>query len=357
MLAMIRLNTLLLNVLLGLLALRPLWAQVDFPAPNWSASAAQVAAARADANTVLGSLFEQARLGREPDLLAQLKAVAANEGLPVPARERILFDFAQGLAELAPGAVGPEVLLYLQSYEPRTLIPHPDNDRIGTPLFNVRAAAAGSLNAWRRQAGYATGRTLLATAAPDPAGRFLAEFDRASGPGQLGLADALPLASLQQLSDIAARSLAAVTQRPELSPVAVRSALLLGDLAPLQHALAAAGGGQLAGLMAEAGEQLDEPDRIDLLFGLLGSAEPANAALAVGTLAPQLLHRPEVQDRMLALLGDVALGSAAVLVLSESVRSDLHDRLRELAAGDGLAAQRAALALSVAATNSPGGGR
>jgi uncharacterized 2Fe-2S/4Fe-4S cluster protein (DUF4445 family) len=142
-----------------------------------------------------------------------------------------------------------------------------------------------------------------------------------------------------------------------LSPVAVRSALLLGDLAPLQHALAAAGGGQLAGLMAEAGEQLDEPDRIDLLFGLLGSAEPANAALAVGTLAPQLLHRPEVQDRMLALLGDVALGSAAVLVLSESVRSDLHDRLRELAAGDGLAAQRAALALSVAATNSPGGGR
>lgn len=347
----------LFAALLALLAARPLWAQVDFPEPNWSAPAAQTAAGQADLNAQLAPLFDQARLGRDAALLDGLRAVAADERLPVPARERILFDFAVSLGELPPGAVGPQVLDYLQNYRPRTLVPHPDNDSVGTPLYNVGAAAAGSLNAWRRQSGYAAGRSLLADPAPHPTERFLAEFARASGPGRQGLADALPLADAEQLAAIVAQALAAVPERPELGPVAVRASLLLGDPESLQRALAAADGPQLAGLIAEAGAQLDEPGRIDLLIGLLDTAAPGTAALAVGTLAPGLLHRPEVVDRLFALLGDLALGSAAALALSDSTRPDLHDRLRELAAGDGLAARRAALALTAAGTARPGGGR
>jgi hypothetical protein len=365
--AMIRFRPLLpgtlFAALLGLLAASPGWAQVDFPEPNWSAPAARAAALQADANAVLGPLFDQARLGRDPDLLARLQTLAADERLPVPARERILFDFAQGLGDLPPGAVGPDVLDYLQGYRPRTLVPHPDNDRVGIPLFNIRGATAGSLNAWRRQAGYDAGRTLLAGLAPAPttADVFLAEFDRASTPGRLGLADALPLARAEQLADIAGQSLAALAERPELGPVAVRAALLLGDPELLRRALAAGDGPHLAGLLAEAAAQLDEPGRVDLLFGLLfgllDTAAPANAALAVGALAPGLLHRPEVADRMFALLGDPAMGAAAALVLSESTRPDLQERLRELAAGDGLTARRAALALASAGATRPGSGR
>jgi hypothetical protein len=349
----------LFAALLGLLAAGPGWAQVDFPEPNWSAPAARAAALQADANAVLGPLFDQARLGRDPDLLARLQTLAADERLPVPARERILFDFAQGLGDLPPGAVRPDVLDYLQGYRPRTLVPHPDNDRVGIPLFNIRGATAGSLNAWRRQAAYDAGRTLLTGLAPAPttADVFLAEFDRASTPGRLGLADALPLARAEQLADIAGQSLAALAERPELGPVAVRAALLLGDPELLRRALAAGDGPHLAGLLAEAAAQLDEPGRVDLLFGLLDTAAPTNAALAVGALAPGLLHRPEVADRMFALLGDPAMGAAAALVLSESTRPDLQERLRELAAGDGLTARRAALALASAGATRPGSGR
>jgi hypothetical protein len=361
--AMIRFRPLLpgtlFAALLGLLAAGPGWAQVDFPEPNWSAPAARAAALQADANAVLGPLFDQARLGRDPDLLARLQTLAADERLPVPARERILFDFAQGLGDLPPGAVGPDVLDYLQGYRPRTLVPHPDNDRVGIPLFNIRGATAGSLNAWRRQAAYDAGRTLLTGLAPAPttADVFLAEFDRASTPGRLGLADALPLARAEQLADIAGQSLAALAERPELGPVAVRAALLLGDPELLRRALAAGDGPHLAGLLTEAAAALDEPGRIDLLFVMLDTASPTNAALAVGALAPGLLHRPEVADRMFALLGDPAMGAAAALVLSESTRPDLQERLRELAAGDGLTARRAALALASAGATRPGSGR
>jgi hypothetical protein len=90
---------------------------------------------------------------------------------------------------------------------------------------------------------------------------------------------------------------------------------------------------------------------------MLDTASPTNAALAVGALAPGLLHRPEVADRMFALLGDPAMGAAAALVLSESTRPDLQERLRELAAGDGLTARRAALALASAGATRPGSGR
>jgi hypothetical protein len=347
----------LVVTLLSLLALRPLWAQIDFPEPNWSAPAARAAALQADANAVLGPLFDQARLGRDPDLLARLQTLAADERLPVPARERILFDFAQGLGDLPPGAVGPDVLDFLQGYRPRTLVPHPDNDRVGKPLFNIRGATAGSLNAWRRQAGYDAGRTLLAGPTPAAAQDYLAEYNRSSTPGRQGLADALPLASAAQLAAIAGQSLAALPMRPDLSPVAVRAALLLGDPALLRRALAAGDGPHLAGLLTEAAAELDEPGRIDLLFVMLDTASPTNASLAVGTLAPGLLHRPEVADRLFALLGDPAMGSAAALVLAASTRPDLQDRLRELAAGDGLTARRAALALASAGATRPGSGR
>ena len=346
--APISLRSLLAAALLALACAGPLWAQVEFPAPNWTASAAHAAAAQADANALLGPLYERARLGREQDLLAGLNGLAANEGLSVPARERILYEFAQGLGDLPPGSAGPEVLDFLMTYPARTLVPHPDNPRVGTPLFNIRGAAAGALAAWQRQAGYDAAAALMAQAGPDLAAAYLDDFGRATAPRRQGLAAALETATQRQLTDIAARAETELSQRPELTAVAARAALLLDDGPLLQRTLAAGRGPDLAGVLADAAGQLDEPARLELLAGLLDTAPPVNASLALAALAPGLLHRPEVTERLFGLLGDRELGASAALALSDSSRPEIRERLLERTQGDDLAARRAALALAAA---------
>lgn len=346
----------MLVALVGL-SLAPLRAaEVEFSAPNWSAPAAYRAAAAADANAVLAPLFEHARRGEDRQLLLELNTLAGNEQLALPARERILFEFAQGLGELAPDAVGSGVIAFLLGYAPRTLVPHPDNAGVGIPQFNVRGATAGSLNAWQRRAGYESAMALFAGGEADVAREYLRDLARASPPRRLGMMDALPAASTDQLAAITEWSLA----RPSgdaLNALAGRSALLLGDTTLLRGILAAGRGPEVSHLLAEAAERLDEPGRIDLLFGLLTTAAPANAALAIATLAPGLLHHPEVAERLFGLMNEPDLGSAAALALSASGRTELRERLRDLATGEGLSSRRAAIALDATGGNSPKGVR
>jgi hypothetical protein len=140
----------LICLLLLLPASPPSWAEPAVPGPrwvepNWTQQAALQAAGEVDLVTELGPLFERARAGRDADLRRQLEAVTANEKWPLPARERLLHAFALGLGDLPPGAAGPESLAYLLDYRPRTLVPHEDHASAGVPLFNVPAAAAGSV--------------------------------------------------------------------------------------------------------------------------------------------------------------------------------------------------------------------
>jgi hypothetical protein len=328
-------------------------AEVEFPAPNWSETAAGTAVAEADMVPVLGPLFERARRGEDAELLGELKSLAANDELSLPARERALYEFAQGLAELTPGAVGPEVIDFLADYQPRTLVPHTDNARVGTPLFNVRAATAGSLNAWQRQAGYEAAVALFAQADDHSASRYLEDLEHASPPRRQGLLDALPSAPESLLSAIAGQASSA-SGRGELNVAAARSALLLGDTGSFTRILAAGRGPDLALLLRDAGARLDEPARIELLFELLQSATPSNAALAIGTLAPGLLHRPEIAARMAVLVADPHLGAAAALAMARSDSADTRARLRALAAGEGTTAQRAALALDLGGSRQGG---
>ena len=332
-------------------------AEAGFPAPNWSTTAAQEASAEADVTAILAPLFERARLGEDSVLVEELERLAADEGLPLPARERVLFEFAVGLSDLAPGAVGPGVTDYLLAYTARTLIPHPDHARVGAPLFNVRAAAAGTLNAWQRQAGYDAASGLFSGGNRAAAATYLESLHSASAPRSQGLLEALSAASDDQLAEIADQALAeGPSNGGDLFVAGARSALLLGDAATLRNLLAEGRGPELSGLLAEAAEHLDEPARFDLLNGLLAAA-PANAALAIATLAPGLLNRPEIADRLFGLLGDPELGAAAALALSTSGPPMVQERLRELAAGEGLSSRRAAIALDAAASRRRGGGR
>jgi hypothetical protein len=361
----------LVNVclLLALLTALPLRAQDAMPAPNWARQDALQAAGAVDALAELKPLFERARAGRDDDLLELLQRVAGAEQWPQPARERILHAFALGLGDLPPGSVGPRVLDYLLAWQPRTRVPHPDNELVGVPLFDVGAAATGAVNAWARQSGQEAARSLLAkhgedpgaapgstqpsTQASTPASNWTENWVdayRAAGPARRqGFADALDDASPVQLRALAAAALGALAEAPDLTPVAVRCAVRLTDAALLRQAIVAGRGPGLASALQWAGHTLGETERIELLQGLARDAAPTSAALAIAALAPGLLQYPEVANLLFELLGDPALGAAAALALSRSDSPEVRERLAGLASGGGdLAARRAALALAAA---------
>jgi hypothetical protein len=366
-------------LLLALLSALPLQARDALPGPNWARRDALQAAGTVDALRELKPLFERARAGRDDDVLRLLQRIAGAEHWPQPARERILHAFALGLGDLPPGSVGPEILDYLLTYEPRTRVPHADNDLVGVPLFDIGAAANGSVNAWERQSGLDAGRGLLAQPGHDPhaaqspsqtrnsnpttnpttnpgtnpSTNWITKWTEAylaAGPARRqGFVEALDSASPEQLHALAAAALGGLAQAPDLTRVAARCAILLADPALLRQVLAAGRGPSLAATLRWAGATLPETERIELLQRLVHEAPPAVAALAIAALAPGLLQHPEVAGQLFELLGDPALGAAAALTLSRSDSPAVRDRLGELAAASGdLTARRAALAISAA---------
>ena len=134
---------------------------VAFPEPNWTHEAAVAAISRSDTRSTLAGLFDLARRGDSSGLLAELGQIEAAVDLSDPARDRLLHDFATGLGDLPPGTVNRHVLDRLQSYRPRTLVPDEHHPTVGVPLYNVRAAAAGSLNEWNRLTAWTEGERLL----------------------------------------------------------------------------------------------------------------------------------------------------------------------------------------------------
>lgn len=317
-------------------------ADSGFPAPNWTVQEARASAALIDTPAAVRPLFELARAGRDDALLESLAEVATRAAWTQPAREHVLYTFAAGLADLAPGTVGTKVTDWLLAYESRTLVPHDDHPAAGVPLYRVSAAAGGSINAWERQTAAADSARLLQRGAPD----WLDAY-RAAGPARrMGLMDALDQAEPEPLSRLADAALERLPAEPGLTPVAARAGVLLGEPAILGQAVAVGGGPGLAPELRSAARAFDELERADVLRHAVKNAPPANAALAIAELAPGLLHQPEVTELLFVKLGDADIGSAAALALSASKSPQVRDRLNELARGGaGLEARRAAIAV------------
>lgn len=323
----------------------PNWSAPNWTAPNWTKHEALQAAGEIDLVPELRPLFERARAGEDADLRRRLEAVAANEKWPQPARERLLHAFALGLGELPPDSAGPESLAYLLDYRPRTLVPHEDHASAGVPLFNIPAAATGSMNLWRRQIAYDSSREMLAGSAETWVTAWLAA-DPAS---RRGFLDALDLAPEARLREVVALALQDLSQRPELTLVAARSAAILPDPDLLGDALVAGDGPELAAALRLAAAALDESERTGLLRRLVAQAPARNGSLAIAELAPGLLHDPAVAGLLFDLLGDPALGATAALALASSRQPAVRERLADLAEhGDDTSARRAAAALAVA---------
>jgi len=331
-------------LLIAVFACLPARAERSLPGPSWTHGEIRQAVAETDLQEALRPLFELARARQETMLLQELRRLAADDSLPLPTRERVLFEFAVGLSELDRLTVGPGVLEFLGTYQPRVLVPHEDSRQLGVPMYNIRAAAAGVLHEWQWQAGAAEAAALEGAPADD----WLAAFQSA-GParrgGYLGLLDAFDEPELRSLAQQAAKRLAG---EPELTPVVSRAAVLLSDVEFLQSAITLGAGPGLAMTLRTAAGELNESERAEILNQAVVNAPAANAALVIAEFAPGLLHQPETITLLLNLLADPDLGAASALAVSRSPAHAVRARLEEIAGRDrGMASRRAAIALTL----------
>lgn len=329
---------------LVLLACIPVHADGVMRQPDWTQQEAREAAAAIDALQALKPLYVLARAGRDPELLAELQAMAANDRWPLPAREHVLQEFAMGLGDLQPQAVGSGVMSFLLGYEPQVLVPHEEYSALGVPLYNIPAAAAGVMHDWARQVA-ATQATELSRQAADA---WVAAYLSAGTAQRKGFEDTLDFAEPAWLRQLAGHAFDALAKQPDLTPIVARSAILLADAELLQRTIQVGSGPGIAPALQAAAGIMDAGDRAAILRHAVHHASAVNASLALAELAPGLLHQPEAADLLFELMGHAELGATAALVLSRSADAVIHDRLAESAAlGQGLRSQRAALALSL----------
>lgn len=257
------------------------------PKPNWNRHAAIEASSLAETRSSLETLFELAREGRSEELMHAVHAIELDTGWTDPAREKVLHALATALGDFEPGIIGPQVLEYLAERRSRTLVSHEEHPGMGIPLFNIRAAATGSLAQWARHE-----KRLQAEKAMLDAGSLIPEAENF-------------------VRSITAGGDAGTAAR-------IRAARSMYDPAELEFIVASA------------------PAMHDM----------ATASLVLAELSPGILDRPETTDLLFSLLEHRELGATAALALANSGNEAVFERLATLASSNqGLAAKRALLAI------------
>lgn len=299
-------------------------AQVTMPAANWDRNLALSVARQADVKPVLKPLYQLVQTGSNSELLEALSSIELDSAIPDPARDFLLFSFVVGLGDLEANAVSPEVLDFLAGYEPKTLVSDEDHPRITVPLFNVRAATAGTRNRWDRQLASTRAEGLL----PE---QWLLNYVGASVAQRRGYIDALDFASTEFLDKLGWSALTRLDERPELILVVARAAADSGDFDLLQQSLLQGSGPELSRALATVSPILSDPEAADLLNGVLRSGSDSRAALFIAHLAPTRLDNTVVRDILFDTLANRNLGAAAALVLSASNNREIQTRLKKIA--------------------------
>jgi len=332
-----------ITVLFFLVSSLNLYAQLNIPEPNWDRTLALQTIGKTDSQVILKPLYQMARAGKSEPLLDSLSTIGRDLGIPAPTRDYLVFSFTLGLSDLDANSVSSEVLDFLSGYEARTLVAHEEHPALAVPLFNVRAAAAGVRNRWDRQTAFIRAESLL----PEPADRWVSSYLNTNPAGRRGFVDALDFASPEQLRGLGWSALAQIEEKPELTLITARAGLDSGDFELLQQSISHGSGPDLSRVLETASRKLSAEDSIALLEHSLRLGSDSTAALAIAQLAPVRLDEPAVRDMLFNTLADRNLGATAALVLGASPDPEIQARLSEIASKeDGLARQRAALALS-----------
>jgi len=322
----------------------PLHSQPTLPEPNWDRAVALQTVRETDTKAILKSLYQMARSGRNGELMDSLSAIGEDPGMPGPTKDYLVFSFTLGLSDLDANAVNHQVLNFLSTYKARTLVAHDEHPAMAVPLFNIRAAASGVRNRWDRQQASVRAEILL----PEPPDQWLVSYLAANPVERRGFVDALEFATPGQLHSLGGAALDHLDEKPELTLITARAGLDSGDLELLRQSISRGGGPDLPGILKAASTRLSDKESIDLLIHSLQFGSDSSAALAIAQLAPAQLDKPEVRDLLFSTLQDRGLGASAALVLGASPDPEIQDRLRKIASDQGgLAAQRAALAISI----------
>jgi hypothetical protein len=308
------------------------------PRANWDTRQALEEADRQNTDSKVHAWLEQAGNGGSAELLTELKNTS---GSGDPAFESQLFQLATGLAETSLDPGTDELLLWLADYPVQVLVAHEEHPAYGIPLFNVQAAAIGSLAERNRLRGEQLSARLL-KANPQDWSRYYLSAGDTQREGFTRAMKAAPVGSLESLAVSLPKQL---ESNPELAaPVGVLAGRLSDPalfLAAYQHG----SGTESAPLLREALWQLDAAGRAQFLKDILTITTPNKAALGISVLAPSLQSNPKVSESMLGLLDNPELGAAAALALAGHPDTQVQSRLQEMLNSGGLASKRAALAL------------
>lgn len=295
------------------------------------------------------SLLRVSLAGDDAAVLDLLRRTLDEPGWSRLEREEALYDFAVGLGNLPAGTPGPETLQFLFEYEPQEWVPHDDHPDALVPVFNVRAAVTGAEHRWRRREAAMAGAVLLTREPGELVQAYLLHDDPAV---RAGLCDALDPAGPGTLEAVTFIALGQLGNFPELTGLAGAAALRAGDGRALEELLRKGDGAALTAVIRDSVTYLSASQLERLFDATLADAPPATAAMVIAELGPALRDTANFEPRLLALLGEAELGSAAALALAERPSPAALKTLAELAeqTENPLTAARARLALELAAT-------
>ena len=311
---------------------------------HWDRSSAVAAVRSVEIDPVVNEIGDISSLSDATATLSKLNDLESRGDWPLPAREAAIYKFTRSLASLPRDAVAIEVIQHLQQYQARVLVPHEDHGTVSTPLFNVRGAAAGIENGWRRTE-WASAAAALIDANP---AAMVSEYLDSSGHNQRsGILDALQLADLADVKTVQKTALEQLTESPELTAVIAVTVPITSDGFATRQLLINSHGAGLSSVLEQLDSQLDVTETADLLLFAVEHAPAGNAALAIAAWWPRLSHTSATRDLMLGLLADPSLGANAALALAQGPDLQTIKALQDIANGDSIAAKRARMALDL----------
>jgi hypothetical protein len=310
----------------------------------WQRDAALAAARSIGLEQAVREVGDVATLADATAALERLQDLETRPDWPLPAREAALHRFTRSLADLPGDAVAVEVIRHLRTYRARTLVPHDEHPGAWVPLFNIRAAAMGVENTWRRED--AASRAALALLDNPPA--LVDLYARAAGNVQRhGYLEALEFAGIAAVTEVQDEAMQRLASQPALSPLLAAAAAMTGNRQAVEELLVHGRGAGMAAALERFARDAGSDELAGLFEFTVLEAPTPNASLAIAAWWPRLRHDARAREIMLGLLGDAELGSSAALALSRQPDVPTIKALKDMAAGDTRAARQAGRALDL----------
>ena len=246
-------------------------------------------------------------------LLDALETLQTDNSIPLPARERVLYDLAVALRTSLPSDAGRQAMVLLSQYQSQATIPHQESrGRINLPLYPVAAAARGTLTVWARQAAAENAGINLRGNAQ----AVLSAYIQASGePHSAGLLDALESAPLDDLAALRVAVLSELPTTPAVAPVAAVLARRLSDEA-LCDAVIESGDLLSARRLLEQVPEIFAPPQALAVLQRASTKKPL-ASVAIMAIEHLLPTVPAATDFLLNTLADPSRGGSAAVALAK----------------------------------------